>query len=341
MMSNANIKDIAEIAGVAISTVSRVINNHPDVSEETRKKVMEVIEKSNYIPNNSARNLKRSHSKDIGVLVKGIYNPFFARIVQSIEEEVDAQGYTMILHYNNDNVNDIESAIEFVKEKKLKGLICLGGNFSNLNESHFEDLKTPLVLASTDLEEERKKPFFSSVSIENEKAACEAVSYLCGLGHKKIGIITTGEEDQCVGNLRLKGYKRALRQHHIPYEESFKEIGEYTFESGFDALNRLLNRVQGLTAVFVTSDIMAIGAAKAILNRGLRIPEDLSVMGFDGIDYAKFFHPSLTTVNQPGEYMGRKSASILFDIIKKKKEHQHIILKTELLESESCKKLIR
>ncbi|MTI55549.1 LacI family DNA-binding transcriptional regulator [Geosporobacter ferrireducens] len=339
-MSNANIKDIAEIAGVAISTVSRVINNHPDVSEETRKKVMEIIEETNYIPNNSARNLKRSNSKDIGVLVKGIYNPFFAKIIQSIEEEVAAHGYTMILHYNNDNVNDIEAAIEFVKEKKLKGLICLGGNFSNLNESHFEDLETPLVLASTDLEEERKKAFFSSVSIENEKAAYEAVNYLCKLGHRKIGIITTGEEDQCVGNLRLKGYKRALECNHISFDESSKEIGEYTFESGFDALNRLLNRVQDLTAVFVTSDIMAIGAAKAILNRGLRIPDDLSVMGFDGIDYAKFFHPSLTTVNQPGEYMGKRSADILFDIIKKKKEHQHVILKTELLESESCKKLI-
>ncbi|SHJ43958.1 transcriptional regulator, LacI family [Geosporobacter subterraneus DSM 17957] len=339
-MANANIKDIAEIAGVAISTVSRVINNHPDVSEETRKKVMEIIEEINYIPNNSARNLKRSNSTDIGVLVKGIYNPFFAKIVQSIEEEVAARGYTMILHYNNDHANDIEAAIEFVKEKKLKGLICLGGNFSNLQEAHLEDLDTPLVLASTDLEEDRKRPFFSSVTIENEKAAYEAVDYLCRLGHKKIGIITTGEEDQCVGNLRLKGFRKAIAHHGISYDENYKEIGEYTFESGFDALNRLVDRVGDLTAIFVTSDIMAIGAAKAILNRGLRIPEDISVMGFDGIDYAKFFHPSLTTVNQPGEYMGKKSADILFDIIMNNKAHQHIILKTELLESESCKKLV-
>lgn len=339
-MANANIKDIAEIAGVAISTVSRVINNHPDVSEETRKKVMEIIEETNYIPNNSARNLKRSHSTDIGVLVKGIYNPFFARIVQSIEEEVASRGYTMILHYNNDHANDIEAAIEFVKEKKLKGLICLGGNFSSLHEAQLEDLDTPLVLASTDLEEERKKPFFSSVTIENEKAAYEAVDYLCRLGHKKIGIITTGEEDQCVGNLRLRGFRNAIAHHGISYDETYKEIGEYTFESGFDALNRLVDRVGDLTAVFVTSDIMAIGAAKAILNRGLRIPEDISVMGFDGIDYAKFFHPSLTTVNQPGEYMGKKSAEILFDIIMKNKAHQHIVLKTELLISDSCKKLV-
>ncbi|MEW9121161.1 MAG: LacI family DNA-binding transcriptional regulator [Thermotaleaceae bacterium] len=338
-MANTNIKDIAEMAGVGISTVSRVINNHPDVSKETRKKVMEIIEQKNYIPNNSARNLKRTDTKDIGVLVKGIFNPFFAKIIQSIEEEVALQGYTMILHYNNYHANDIEAAIEFVKEKRLKGLICLGGNFCNLNEEHFNALEAPLVLASTDVEEKYKKELFSSVTIENERAAYEAVDYLCKLGHKNIGIITTGEEDLCVGNLRWKGYMKALKDHGVQYNPSYKEIGEYTFDSGFRALNQLIERIPKLTAVFVTSDIMAIGAAKAALNRGLRIPEDLSIMGFDGIDYARFFHPSITTVNQPGEYMGKKSAGILIDIIKKKKEHQHILLKTELLINDSCREL--
>ncbi|MCC5909609.1 MAG: LacI family DNA-binding transcriptional regulator [Clostridiaceae bacterium] len=337
-MKNVNIKDIAEMAGVAVSTVSRVLNHHPDVKAETRERIMQLIQENNYIPNNSARNLKRSNSKNIGVLVKGIYNPFFSKIIQSIEEQIDGEGYSMIIHYNNDNTNDIEEAIELIKEKKLKGLICLGGDFDNLDEEQLVDLGTPIVLASTNIVENVNKSIFSSVIIENEKASFRAVDYLCNLGHRNIGIIGTGEEDKSIGKLRVRGYKEALKANAIEYEPQFLEIGEYTFESGFAAMNRLLDKKLDLTAVFVTSDIMAIGAAKAILKRGLRVPEDISIIGFDGLDFSEFFHPSITTVKQPGEEMGYRSVEVLFDVIKDKQGHQHLILETELLERESCKK---
>jgi len=339
-MKNLNIRDIAKIAGVGVSTVSRVINNHPDVKDKTREKVLKIVEEYNYIPNNSARNLKRTDSKNIGVLVKGIFNPFFAKIIQSIEDKIDEEGYSMILHYNDDNANDIEAAVELVKEKKLRGLICLGGNFTNLDESQLINLEVPIVLSSTDVIQNVNKEIFSSVVIENEKAAFKAVDYLCKLGHEKIGIIVTGKEDRCVGKLRFEGYKKALERNSIDYNEEFLEIGEYTFESGFNAMNNLINKKLDLTAVFVTSDIMAIGASKAILERKLRIPDDISVVGFDGIEYAEYFHPSITTIKQPDEDLGKKSVEILFDFIKRKKKHQHIILETELLERESCKKLI-
>ncbi len=339
-MKNLNIKDVAKIAGVGVSTVSRVINNHPDVKDKTRDKVLKIIEDYNYIPNNSARNLKRTDSKNIGVLVKGIFNPFFAKLIQFIEEKIDEEGYSMILHYNDDNANDIEAAVELIKEKKLKGLICLGGDFTNLDESQLVNLDTPIVLSSTDVIENSNKHFFSSVVIENEKASFDAVEYLCRLGHKEIGIIVTGQEDRCVGKLRFEGYKRALLKHSIEYDEKYFQIGEYTFESGFNAMNKLLNKDIDLTAVFVTSDIMAIGASKAILAKGLRIPDDISIVGFDGIEYAEYFHPSISTIKQPDEGLGKKSVEILFDLIKGKKENQHIVLKTKLLERESCKKLI-
>ncbi|QXM06391.1 LacI family DNA-binding transcriptional regulator [Crassaminicella indica] len=338
-MKNFSIKDIAKIAGVGVSTVSRVLNNHPDVKDETRKKVLKVIEECNYIPNNSARNLKRNSSKNIGVLVKGIYNPFFSKMIRSIEEKIDEEGYSMILHYNDDNTNDIEAAIELIKEKKLKGLICLGGDFDNLEEEQLMNLKTPIVLTSINITDKVNKNIFSSVAIENEKAAYKAVDYLCRLGHKKIAIITTGEGDKNVGKLRFEGYKKALAENKINYNEQFLEFGHYTFESAFDAMNKLLDKDLGLTAVFVTSDIMAIGAAKAILSRGLKIPEDISVVGFDGIEYSKYFHPSITTVKQPVEEMGQKSIEILFDLMNNSKEHEHIVFDIELLIRESCKKL--
>ncbi len=339
-MKDLNIKDIAKIAGVGISTVSRVINNHPDVKDKTRERIRKIIEEYNYIPNNSARNLKRTDSKNIGVLVKGIFNPFFAKIIQSIEEKINEEGYSTILHYNDYNSNDIEVAIELVKEKKLRGIICLGGNFTNIDESQLIDLETPIVLSSADIIQDLNKEIFSSIVIENEKAASEAVDYLCKLGHEKIGIIVTGQEDKCIGKLRFQGYKKALEKNGIEYKEEFLEIGKYTFKSSFDAMNKLLDKELNLTAVFVTSDIMAIGAAKAILKRGLKIPDEISIVGFDGIEYAEYFHPSITTIKQPDEDFGKRSVEILFDLIKRKKEHQHIILETQLLKRESCKKLI-
>lgn len=338
-MKNLNIKDIAKIAEVGVTTVSRVLNNHSDVKEETRQKILEIMDQYNYIPNNSARNLKRNTSNNIGLLVKGIHNPFFSKMIKSIEEEIDKEGCSMILHYNEDNSNDIDVAVELIKEKKLKGLICLGGDFENLDKQELVNLKTPIVLASTYVIEKANKDLFSSVIIENEKAAFKAVNYIASLGHKKIGIITTGEEDRSIGKLRFEGYKRALKKNNIEYNHEFVEIGEYTFESGFNAMNKFLKKQLEITAVFVTTDIMAIGASKSILSNGLKIPEDISVVGFDGIDYSLYFHPSLTTVVQPIEEMGKKSIDVLFDLLKNKKNHQHIILETQLQERESCKKI--
>jgi len=191
-MADLSIKDIAEIAGVGVSTVSRVINNHPDVGDKTREKVLQIIEEYNYIPNNSARNLKRSSSNNIGILVKGIHNPFFSQMIKAVEEEINKKNYSMILHYNEKNTNDTEVAIQLIKEKKLKGLICLGGDFDDLEENQLLHLETPMVLTSVNITEEVNKDVFSSVTIQNEIAAFKAVDYLCKLGHKRIGIITTG-----------------------------------------------------------------------------------------------------------------------------------------------------
>ena len=341
-MSSINIKDIARISGVGVSTVSRVLNNHPDVKDETRRKILEVMKENNYIPNNSARNLKRNASKSIGVLVKGIHNPFFSHMVKCIEEKIDAKGYTMILHYNESNQQDNEAAIELIKEKRLKGLICLGGNYDNIHNEEMQSLHTPIVLASTSSEELSYDGLCSSVNINNIEAAFIAVDYICGLKHRNIGLITTGEGDRTVGKLRYEGYKKALAKNNIEFNKDLVEIGGYTFSSGYEAMDRLLHKDLKITAVFVTSDIMAIGACKAILSHDLKIPEDISIVGFDGIDYSLYFHPSITTIKQPVESMGEKSIELLLELINdNKKENEHIIFDTKLEERESCKELLR
>lgn len=338
-MANITIKDISRMAGVGVSTISRVLNNHPDVKVETRKKVLDVIEKVNYIPNNSARNLKRNTSKSIGILIKGIDNPFFSKMIKSIEKKIDSKRYSMILHYNESQKDDCDSAIELIKEKKLKGLICLGGDFNNLDRKQLESINVPIVVTSSNVRKNVNSTLFSSVVIENEKAAFDAVDYLCKLGHKNIGIITSGEDDRSVGRLRFSGYKKAISENNIEFNKEFVEIGEYTFESGYKAMNKFLDKNLKITSIFATTDIMAIGAAKAILDRGLKIPEDISIIGFDGIDYSRFFHPSITTVEQPVEIMAEKSIEILLDLINGSKKHQHLVLKTKLVKRESCKNI--
>ncbi len=334
-----NIRDIARIAGVAVSTVSRVMNNHQDVGPETRERILKVMEETGYVPNSNARNLKRTSSASIGVMIKGRYNPFFLRMIEAIENEITNRHYSMILHYNHDSANDIEAAVELIKEKRLEGLICLGGNFNQIDDSYLLDLKTPLVLASTDLEEASAYKDFSSVGVGNEKAAFGAVSHLLELGHKQIAMITSDETDICIGTLRKKGYFKALKAYGIPENNALVGSGLYTFDSGYVVAQEILNRCPDVTAFFAISDIMAIGAMRAIHEKGLRIPEDIAVVGFDGLDYAAFCHPTLTTVQQPVEEIGVKSAEILFALIDKKAENQHLILETELIVRNSTQKM--
>ncbi len=340
MKKNVNIKDIAKLSGVGISTVSRVLNNHTDVKKETREKVLQVIKEYNYIPNNSARNLKRSVSKNIGVLVKGIYNPFFSKVVRAIEEEIARQDYSMILHYNSkDANNDGEIAIELIKEKKLTGLICLGGDFEDFDPKQIKALETPIVLCSTMVAYSGDENYFSSVNIDDAIAAEMAVNKIIDCGHKRIGMIKLREDDYSVCQYRMKGYKDALELRGIEFDPEIVEIGDYTFETGYKAMQKLLNKNLGLTAVFVSTDLMAIGAARAAMERGIKVPEELSIVGFDGIEFTEFFMPSISTVMQPVEEMGIKSVEILFDVLNNDGQHQHIIFDTKFLHRESLRQI--
>lgn len=336
-MRNLNIKDIAKLAGVGVSTVSRVINQHSDVKDETRERVLEVIAKYNYIPNNSARNLKRSETMDVGILIKGMYNPFFAHMIESIEKKLSYAGYSAVIHYNIEATKDIDAAFEFIMEKKLKGIICLGGDFDQLTDKEIERLGVPLIMASTEIPELLNKNLFSSVIIDNEEAAKSATEFLIERGHRKIGIITSGDQDMSVGTIRTRGYIKALEENKIEKNDNYFEVGAYTFETGYEAMKRLLEKADDLTAVFAISDVMAIGAAKAIGEKGLNIPGDISIIGFDDIDYAAFFNPALTTIHQPVEEIAFATAEIMVGILDERQTHKHMVFPTEIIERSSCK----
>lgn len=335
-----NIKDIAKIAGVGVSTVSRVINDHPDVKEETREKIKKIIKESNYIPNDSARLLKKNNNNNIGVLVKGVFNPFFAEMINVISNRVSEAGYTMILQQNDfNNGDDVDRLIAFVKEKRLQALICLGGNFNYVNEDSFKVLNIPIILTSVNTLyiDEGNKNEFSSIGIDNEKAANEITEYLIEKRHKNIAIVLGDRENDGISSLRLKGYKKAIEDNGLNIDERNIVIGNYTFEGAYKKVKTFLKERKDITAIFAISDIMAVGAAKACLDLGLEVGKDISIAGFDGMDIAKYYNPGITTVKQPNKDMAIKSIDLLLALLNNKEKHKHILFETKIIERESCR----
>lgn len=342
-MGAITIKDIAKMCGVGVSTVSRAMNNHPDINPETKQMILDTIEKYEYIPNNSARNLKRSESNTIAVLVKGIDNPFLQGMFQIFERQVQKTNYSFIIHRVEEREDEISVALELEREKRLKGIIFLGGSFGE-SEERMKKMDIPFVLCTVGMTDRVDKRIYSSISIDDYKESYRLVSYLCELGHKRIAMISGKINDESIGKLRYQGYVQALADHGIPLDPKLvrymkQDIPEYTPENGYAVAKELLSEGVDFTALYVVSDNTAFGACKAILESGKRIPEDYSVAGFDGIKLARYYHPSLTTMCQPCEEMAEESIRLLIDLIEGRKENQHKTFAAQLFKGESVRRI--
>ncbi len=343
-MAELTIKDVARICGVGVSTVSRAINNHPDINPETKEKILRVIEENHYIPNNSARNLKRTESNSIAILIKGIDNPFFLAMFKVFEQELSSLDYTITLQRVQQEEDELEVAAELVKEKRLRGIIFLGGRVDR-EAKDFRTLSVPYVLCTFAPDKSLLTPEVNYVSIDDEEESYRIVDYLCSLGHKKIAIIRPIYADRGIGRTRYSGYLRALKKHGIELDPSLvlymkDDIEAYTPANGYAVTKELLDSGREFSALFTISDTTAIGACKAILEAGKRVPEDYSVVGFDGIDMALYYHPSLTTISQPKEEMARASIKMLLDLIEEKPvKSNQLIFPAQLHPGESTQKM--
>lgn len=342
-MEVITIKDIARLSGVGVSTVSRAINNHPDINQETKAKIMEVIKEYNYVPNNSARNLKRSESKTVAVMIKGISNPFFGKMIKIFEEEIQKKKYSFIIQHVREREDEIDAAIQLEKEKRLKGIIFLGGYFTHSHEKLMQ-LKVPFVLSTIGLTGQSAKEEYASVSVDDVKESYRIVDYLCNIGHKKIAIIAASEDDESIGKLRIEGYRKALKDHGITVNPKLigrmkEEIESYSMENGYLVAKELLESKEEFTAIYGISDSLAIGACRALREYGKNVPEDCSVAGFDGLELGSYYMPSLTTVRQPVEDMAHATIQLLFRFIGKKETKQKYIFPAELVIRESTKEL--
>lgn len=341
-MESVTIKDIARICKVGVSTVSRAINNHPDINPETKEMIMKTIKEYDYIPNNSARNLKRSDSKTIAVLIKGISNPFFANMIKILEQEIQKKKYSFVLHRVDEMEDEVDIAIEIIKEKRLRGIVFLGGYFFHSKEK-LEKLTVPFVLSTVGAPSMLGDVRCSSVSVDDFLESKKMVSYLCDQGHKRILILAASSRDESIGKLRLDGYKSALEDRGICMDESLivpmrEDVESYTMENGYLNMQSVLQSELDFTAVYAIADSLAIGASKAILEAGKKIPEEISVAGFDGLDMAQYYYPTITTLRQPVEDMAYATSKLLFRMIKEKDFVEQMIFEGTLIEGGSTRK---
>jgi len=325
----ATIQEVAEKAKVSVATVSRYLNNPDIVAKTTGLRVEEAIQDLNYEPSILGRNLRKSESKLLIVLMPSISNPFYTEIINGIEDTAIEQGYNILLCQTDSNPKREAIYFNLIKNQLADGIISMDPtvNRENLTEIAKE---YPLVQCS----EYDEEGIISYVTINNELAAYQAVKHLIKIGHKKIAMINS-DEKFLYARERKQGYEKALKESGLAINSEWMYTTEnLEFDSGKQAMKNLLNKDVRPTAVFAVSDILAIGALKEITAYGLNVPEDVAVIGFDKINFSNMTYPTLTTVAQPMYQMGCMSARMLINKIRGKKIDS-IILDHELVIRES------
>ena len=335
------IKDIAKNCGVSVSTVSRVLNKHPDVSEAVRLRILEEVERSGYIPNNSARDLVRSRSDAIGVVVRGTGNLFFSAMLKTIAREIDSRGYTMVPRFIDSDDDEVKAGAVLEREKKLRGLLFLGGRF-DYTPRELSSIGVPYVCCSyTNYFGSLDEAKYSSVSIDDFDTAYRATEELIRLGHRRIAALVPSCSDHSISQLRYQGFRAALEEAGIPFDPQLLEETGGCFEmpETYRGMRKLLDRTTDFTAVFTLSDTTAIAAMKALEDRGIRVPEACSIIAIDGLTVSEYLTPVLTTMAQPVEEMGRESVRILLDTLENGAPTRHVRLEARLRQGASVRAL--
>jgi LacI family transcriptional regulator len=332
------IKDIAKVAGVSVTTVSRALNGYSDVNENTRQKIIEVAKQLNYIPNTIARSLVMNKSKTIGLLVSGLKREsskdnFTFEVLAGVNQYVGETDYDMILFSTNSTKQREKTYTQLCRERRVDGAILQGIRIDDPYLQEVVESDIPCVLIDIPIESET----VGYVTTDNVLGAKKAVQHLLELGHKHIGMIN-GHEFAFVSVKRLEGYKQALLEAGLPFYEDWVVNGAFEEERAEQEALALFTKYPEITAVFCASDLMALGAIKAVKKLGKRVPEDIAVIGHDDIFLASYSTPPLSTVAQNVFAMGYEAAKLLIEMLEGKAESHVKILETELKIRESTVK---
>ena len=328
-MAFVTLKQIAEVVGVSVNTVSRAINNKPDVSKETRQRVLEAAKRLGYVPNRSALSLRRQKSHIVGVIIEDNANPFWAEVLRGIESAAKSHGYHVILvNTSREYQNEVEG-IQMLLERRVDGLLIAP------NQERYDDIYElmemedfPFVIMGRHIKEFEKLgiPMIYSDEI---KGGYMATRYLIERGCKKIAFI--GAQPYNTASIeRCKGYKKALREAGIKVERTLIKTGGIEIEGGYNSIMSLIKRGKGFDGVFAYNDLMAFGVLKALREVGLKVPRDVRVIGYDDIPYASIVTPPLPTIRIRKREMGEKAFKILIN-----KERKQEVLDIELVARET------
>ena len=329
-----DIRDIAAKSGYGVGTVSRVINDQPNVSDRARERILAVMAELGYEPNPNARYLKMRSQTPVAVFVMGVGNRMFDDILGPLQAALAREDEQIVVTYLNGDIDEVRAAIDYQQARHPKGMVFLGGELESFRAS-FHEIETPSVLVTADASQ-LGFANLSSVTIDNVAAARSAVGHLLERGHRRIGIVGGNRASGQIGELRLRGAEQALREHGIEldYERDFEPC-DFIEVGGYEATSRLLERTGDLTAVFALGDVVAFGALRAIVDRGLSVPGDVSLVGFDDTAFSQYSVPRITTIRQDAARLAERAAKLLLSALRDGSPATHELVDFELVERES------
>ncbi len=332
------IKDLAAKTGYSVGTVSRVLNDQPHVSETAREVILKAAQECGFQLNANAKQLKQQHGTSILVICKSSNNELFGSLLVALQARVSRTRYPLIVDYIDETDNEVRRAIQLCQEKKPLAVLFLGGQTMNFRQD-FHVISLPCVLVTTDASGLNFSNL-SSVCVNDNDAAQLVIDQLISMGHRQFAVVGGDRLNSDTSRLRYEGCIEAFRRSGIAFDPDLDyETARYSYLEGYRATQNLLSRGRGFTALFAMSDVMAIGAMRALRDAGMQVPEDVSVMGLDGLTIGEYTTPRLSTVAQPVDSLAENSLSLLYQSLEKAHAPQHRILPVTLWMRESVKKL--
>lgn len=332
------IKDIAAMAGVSVTTVSRVLNHRPDVNSSTREKVEQIIRDCHFVGNTNARGLKQGNEV-IGVVIRGRSNPFLSSLAEAILERADNVPDNFVTEYIDERADEFRTAMRMTRQNHVKGLIFVGSLIDERVEA-VRGLDVPMVFTTVNAES-ASLPRASSVAVDDRSMGRLVAEELLNCGHRRIAVFGSNPVAGDSLAMRFQGFCDAFTDRGLSYDKSLYRETRFSFEAGYDVARAFFTECPDATALFAMSDTVAVGAIRALRDLGRSVPEDVSVIGFDGVDIGRFTLPRLTTVEQPVEEIARRSVNLLLDMMEKEAAPRHILVEASFRRRESVAQCLR
>jgi len=329
------IKDIARKAGVSVTTVSRVLNHRPDVNQATREKVEKVMAECHFVGNANARGLKQVDGDLVAIIIRGHQNPFLNALAEAILQRTKDSQAAFLTEYIDEKADEFQTALRLLHEKRVTGFIFVGSRPDERIQA-ISSLEMPMVFATVSAAH-ADLPRAASVSIDDRAMAREAAGVLLSRGHTKIAVFGASRADGDSLSQRYKGVKDAFQAAGLTFDESRYVETRFSLKGAYDCAKTFFAEKADTTAVFAMSDTVAMGVIRALQDMGKRVPEDVSVFGFDGTETGKYFIPRLSTVEQPVAELAEQSVLVLTDMLEHQAPPRHVVVEATLRLRESVK----